>query len=135
MKTEIRSVPPQQLPAVYEKVRQHFESFMERAHGGIPAGSLEMDIMQEKRQCYVVARGEEILACFLTQVAPNGDIGLTHCAGRDADEWAADVLGMCEAWAAETGGGVVAYCRTGWVRKAKMAERGYRETHRVMELR
>lgn len=131
----IRSVPKEHFREVYPKLEAFFASFVERAHGGVVEGLLEAEVMGGKRQCYVAVEGDEIKGCALSEVAPNGDISLTHCSGRDREEWQEEMLRTFEEWAADEGVGLAVYCRQGWVRALKMKERGYRETHRVMELR
>lgn len=79
----------------------------------------------------VAVDGEAIKACALTTFAPNGAVSVPYCAGEDRKEWQDALLDFIEA----RGVDVEIICRPGWVRSARLKERGYRETHRVMERR
>jgi hypothetical protein len=131
----IHSVPRDQFPAVYPDVAKYFASFVERAHGGLLPGFLEGEVNAGRAHVLVAAVDDKIRACAVTSFAPNGDISLHYCAGEGRDDWQAEMLDAVERIADERGVSVEVTCRPGWVRSARMAERGYRETHRVMERR
>ena len=130
----IRSIPAAQFEQAYSDVERFFVSFYERARGRLDPYSLETEILTGERQCYVAVRGEKVVACALSTVALSGAISLDFCAGDDDEEWPEEMIGMFEAWRSAEGVPLVVTCRSGWVRRLKMTARGYRETHRVMEL-
>ncbi len=131
---EIRALYPDAFHNVYPQVQRFFVSFFERAKGGIASGSLEGEVIEGKRQCYVALRSGEIVACALSTVSPSGAITWDFCAGDDDDEWPEEMMAMFESWAKSKDAPLIVICRSGWVRRMKMTARGYRETHRVMEL-
>ena len=130
----INSVPADGFAAVYPKVERFFASFYERANGGLLPGTLEAEIMAGERQCYIALRGDEIVACALSTVSPAGAITWDFCAGDDDSEWPEEMMKMFEDWRTAMGVRLIVICRSGWVRRMNMRGRGYRETHRVMEL-
>lgn len=130
----INSVSAGDFPAVYPKVKRFFDSFYERANGCLLEGSLEQGVIAQEYVCYIALRGADIVACALCEITEAGSIIWDCCAGDDDDEWPEEMLEMFEQWAADMGARLIVPCRPGWVRRLKMTERGYRETHRVMEL-
>ncbi len=131
----INSVLPKDFPGVYPQVKRFFESFYERAQGGLVPGSLEAEILDGKRVCYVAVRDGEIVACALCTVCPAGSIMWDFCSGDDDQGWPEEMMTMFEGWAEAKGVSLGVYCRPGWVRRLSMKSRGYVETHRVMERR
>lgn len=130
----INSVPAGGFIEVYPQVERFFASFYERAKGGLIPGTLESEVMAGERQCYIALRGDDIVACALSEVTPAGSIIWDCCAGDDDSEWPEEMLEMFEKWAADIGARLIVPCRPGWVRRLSLKKRGYRETHRVMEL-
>lgn len=126
---EIRSVPASQFPHVYPLVARYFASFVERAHGGLMPGHLETEVVAGRAQVLVAVDGEQVKACALTSIAPNGAISIHYCAGEDRTDWQDKLMDAIEA----QGVTVEVTCRPGWAPWLK--KRGYRETHRVMERR
>lgn len=129
--TEIRSVPASQFSEVYPLIARFFASFVERAHGGLLPGYLETEVLAGRAHVLVAVVDGEIKACALTTFAPNGAVSVPYCAGEGREDWQDDLLDFIEA----RGVDVEIICRPGWVRSARLKERGYRETHRVMERR
>lgn len=130
----IQAVHSADFAAAYPRILRFFESFYERAKGGLRPGSLEAEIQAGTRQCYVAVRDDDIVACALSTVSPSGSITWDFCAGDDDDKWPEEMMEMFEGWRASKGAPLIVICRSGWVRRMKMRERGYRETHRIMEL-
>lgn len=120
--------------AHYPHVQRFFASFYERARGALTPGSLEREIMAGERACYAQIGEEKVVACALATVSPTGSITLDFYSGDDGDNDPLEMIEMFEAWRAENDVPLTVVCRQGWVRRLKMKERGYRETHRVMEL-
>lgn len=130
----IRAIPSDDFAAVYPHVERFFANFYERAKGSLTPGTLEREILSKDRQCYVATREGQVVACALSTVSPVKTVTLDFCAGDDDENWPEDMIAMFEAWAADLGGRLIVICRSGWVRRLKMTKRGYRETHRIMEL-
>ena len=129
----IYAVKAADFPATYPRVERFFRSFYERSEGLVEPGTLEAEILAGHRQCYVALRGEESVACALSTVGPAGAITWDFYAGDDG-ETSEEMMKMFEDWRAALGVRLVVICRPGWVRRMNMRGRGYRETHRVMEL-
>lgn len=127
----IHSVPRDQFAAVYPRIAKYFASFVERSHGGLEPGYLEREVMEWRAHVLIAVIGDEIKGCAVTTFAPNGAISVPYCAGEDRELWQDELLDAIEA----RGVTVEIICRPGWVRSARLKERGYRETHRVMERR
>ena len=130
----INTILPADFRGTYPQVMRFFESFYERAKGGLTPGSLEGEVLSGMRQCYVAVRYGDVVACALSTVSPAGAITWDFCAGDDDDGWPEAMMDMFEGWAKSKGVRLIVICRTGWVRRMGMTGRGYRETHRVMEL-
>lgn len=129
----IQSIRATDFVDVYPQVARFFASFYERSRGSLLPGVLEGEILEGQRQCYVATRDGKIIACALSTVSPAKAITLDFCSGDDDAEWPEQMIEMFEQWAANEGGALIVICRSGWVRRLKMRERGYHETHRIME--
>jgi hypothetical protein len=129
--TEIRSVPAAQFPDVYPRIARYFASFVERAHGGLLPGFLESEVIAGRAHVLVPVVDGEICGCALTSIAPDGTVTLAYCSGDGREDWQEAMIEAVEREAPN----VEIICRPGWVRALRLADRGYRETHRIMERR
>ena len=131
----INSIPAADFPAAYPQVERFFASFTERARGRFPRGFLEREVLDSERQCYVATRDDGVVACALTVTAPNGAVTLDYCSGDDMKDWPEELLEFFENGCRERGVDLIVIPRKGWVRRLNMKQRGYQNSHMVMEFR
>lgn len=132
----ISGVEPLHFIELYPRLKEYFDSFVDRSGGSIRAGELEAGVLIGQRQCAVAIEDGEIVGCSLSEVEQGGRICVTHCAGSGAANWGDDLLSYYEEWAdAKAGGRLTIIMRPGWAKLLgdRMSPTKYRETHKVME--
>ena len=130
---EIIGVPAEEFPKVVNAVAWHFDSFIERSHGEADLEHLLLDVMNNKRQCWV-AWDKRVRACGLTQVLDDGFkvVEFTHCAGDGLEDWNVLMIEELQKWSKHIGAKRLRVInRPGHTKMLKGL--GFKETHRIME--
>lgn len=118
--------------SLFSSIEWAFDSFETRSKGEAKKPDMVHQILSDTRQCWL-AVDNEIQAVALTEVKKDGVVTLTHCAGRNRDDWAGDLVDAIEDWAKQIDAWRFrVVCRPGWTKFLKT--KGLKETHRVMEI-
>lgn len=131
----IRGLSADEIARARNALAPFFANFEKRSEGETFADELMEDCRKGIRQCWLAVDDAEIYAVTLTEVLENpmGTVVIGFCTGVKRELWWELMLDEIEAWASHRGARrlrVVA--RPGWAPVLK--ERGYRETHRVLEV-
>ena len=126
-------VTDEDFPYIYASIKWAFDSFAKRSNGTATAEDLAGQVMARTSQCWMVWDDEPI-AVALTEVQESRKktVCMTHCAGRDREDWQEDLVNEIKAWAKHIGAERFATVnRPGWT--PFLRQMGLRETHRLME--
>lgn len=120
-----RPIPLALVPDYMRQIRPFLEAFAERDLEGETAEGFEAMVRRGVYQVWCLADWK---ACALTIIRPEAVL-ITHCGGRDREEWQEAFDDAVSEWCVSIGRKrVISSARPGWTRFAK--SRGYRETHR-----
>lgn len=117
----------------YPALKWAFDSFAERSQESDTAEDIAGQVIAKTSQCWIVW-DNEVKAVALTEVKEGREksVTLTHCAGRNREEWQAALVEEIRNWAKHIGATRFATVnRPGWT--PFLRGMGLRETHRVME--
>jgi len=119
-----------------DRLAPHLASFCDRSGGSLEPNRLVSDIMAEGYQVWVVLDGAEVLACALTFLQDDAKktCVISHCSGRDYEQWAGQLLATIRVWSHSLGSTKLeAVTRPGW--EKVLRKFGMVKTHVILELK
>lgn len=119
-----------------ERLAPHLASFCERSGGSLEVERLISDIMDEGYQVWAVIDNDEVLACALTFLQDDArkTCVISHCSGRDYEQWAGQLLATIRVWSHSLGSTKLeAVTRPGW--QKVLRKFGMVKTHVILELK
>lgn len=119
-----------------ERLAPHLASFCERSGGSLEIERLVSDIMDEGYQVWAVIDNDEVLACALTFLQDDArkTCVISHCSGRDYEQWAGQLLATIRVWSHSLGSTKLeAVTRPGW--QKVLRKFGMVKTHVILELK
>ena len=119
-----------------ERLAPHLASFCERSGGSLEVDRLVSDIMDEGYQVWAVIDNDEVLACALTFLQDDArkTCVISHCSGRDYEQWAGQLLATIRVWSHSLGSTKLeAVTRPGW--QKVLRKFGMVKTHVILELK
>lgn len=119
-----------------ERLAPHLASFCERSGGSLEVERLVSDIMDEGYQVWAVIDNDEVLACALTFLQDDArkTCVISHCSGRDYEQWAGQLLATIRVWSHSLGSTKLeAVTRPGW--QKVLRKFGMVKTHVILELK
>lgn len=131
----VLAITKKDFPEWFDRLRWHFDSFVERSSGANTLESIIQSIMTEDTQCWVVTIAGAVRACALTHIS--NDAGKTcvvlACAGEGFQDWFEILVKTLYSWSKEVGSNKFeVHARPGWEKPLKHL--GMKKTHIVMEL-
>ena len=119
-----------------DRIDWHLNSFCDRSGGSLTRERLINDIRSREYQCWVVMNGYEVMACALTflQKDATKTCVISHCAGKQHEKWAGQLLATIKVWSHSLGSTKLeAITRPGWEKSLKAF--GMVKTHVLLELK
>lgn len=124
---------PKDFEQIFGQIEWAFNSFEERSRGEAKKQELAQEVIDTCRQCWVAVVDGEIKAVALTKLYGYDVVELTHCAGKDREQWQEEIIKVVSEWTKSMGAWRLrVICRPGWSKFLK--GQGMKETHRVMEV-
>lgn len=122
-------------PDWQERLDWCLASFCERSGGSLLYERLISDIMAREYQCWAVLDRGEVTACALTfmQNDETKTCVISHCAGRDYEQWVGQLLATIRVWSHSLGSTKLeAVTRPGWEKVLRPF--GMVKKHVILEL-
>jgi len=132
----VTAIPASEFESWRPKLDTHLASFCERSGGSLEIERLVSDIMAEGYQVWAVIDGNEVLACALTFLQDDAKktCVISHCSGRDYEQWAGQLLATIRVWSHSLGSTKLeAVTRSGW--EKVLRKFGMVKTHVILELK
>ena len=117
----ITLVPPEELPNIWEQVKEHIPTAAETSVGRWTAANIVAAIQSGHQQLWVAFEGEDVKAICTTQIVSYPQMKALQgqfVAGVDLDAWMSDLLEVLEKFAVDNDCKRFEFMgRSGWERK------------------
>ena len=132
---KIIAIPPQEVPAVFPKIKELIFRSLEYAHGNLTINDVYAQLMETRTVLFIITNEQYSIEAFIIadvqQYPQRKVIRILLSAGKNLKEWKNELLEVMTSWCKKIGASRIEIIgRKGWERA--LADIGFEFSHVVL---